>query len=88
MVDVAISLSARDDLEDLPRDVQERIKGKLLNDVTEEPQRHLRSLSNSEYNSIRVGDYRVIVDFEGTEGLLKVLAVGHRSTIYDRELDN
>lgn len=87
MVDVAISLSARDDLEDLPDDVQERIKTKLLNDVTEEPERHLRTLSNSEYHSIRVGDYRIIADYETNDDLLKVLAVGHRSTIYDRELD-
>jgi mRNA-degrading endonuclease RelE of RelBE toxin-antitoxin system len=87
MVDVAISLSARDDLEELPVDVQERIKQKLLNDVSEEPERHLRTLSNSEHHSIRVGDYRVIVDYESGEELLKVLTVGHRSTIYDRELD-
>jgi len=87
MSDVAISLSARDDLEDLPADVQERVKTKLLEDVADEPERYLRTLSNSEYNSVRVGDYRVIVDHEPNEELLKVLAVGHRSTIYDRELD-
>lgn len=88
MVDVAISERARDELEDLPGDVQERIKSKLLEDVAANPERHLRSLSGSEHSSVRIGDYRAIVEFDEQEDLLKIHGVGHRSTIYDRELDD
>lgn len=87
MVDVQISLTARDDLESLPPDVQERIKDKLLNDVVDCPERYLKPLSGSEYQAIRVGDYRVIVDYDNDEDRMKVLAVGHRSTVYDRSLE-
>lgn len=87
MVQVAISESARDDLTDLPDDVQDRIKEKFTNEVAHDVDRHLRSLSNSEFQSVRIGDYRAVVNHVPDADQLRILAVGHRSTIYDRELD-
>lgn len=87
MVDIDISHSALDDLESLPSDVQDRIKSKLLGDVSDDPSRHLRPLESSEYYSIRVGEYRVIVDHVPDNSRIKVFAVGHRKKIYDRYFD-
>ncbi len=33
---------------------------------------------------IRVGDYRVIYDFDRTKGILRLLSVGHRREVYRR----
>lgn len=88
MIDVEISLKARDQLEALPQDVQDRIKRKLLNDVTEDPERYLRSLSNFDAYSIRIGDYRALVDYDPDNSTIRITAVKHRSTVYDRELED
>lgn len=86
MVNIQISLTAKNDLEELSEDVQERIKGKLLNDVKDDPERHLRPMCNTDAESIRVGDYRILADYRNDEERLKILAIGHRRNIYDREL--
>jgi len=87
MVQVVISETARDDLASLPDDVQDRITEKFTNAVSDDPERHLRSLSNSNYQSVRIGDYRAVVEHAKDADQLRIHAVGHRSTIYDRELD-
>lgn len=88
MVQVVISETARDDLAALPDDVQDRITEKFTTTVANDPGRHLRSLSNSDYQSVRIGDYRAIVEHAQDADQLRIHAVGHRSTIYDRELDS
>ncbi|RRJ28643.1 type II toxin-antitoxin system RelE family toxin [Halocatena pleomorpha] len=83
MTRVDISLTAREQLNDLSTAAQQRIKTKLLNEVSDDPERYLRPLSNSPHQSIRVGDYRVIVDYDGDSDRIKIHDVGHRRNIYD-----
>lgn len=33
---------------------------------------------------LRVGDYRIIYDFDLSKGVLRLLAVGHRREVYKR----
>lgn len=83
MTRVEISLTAQDALESLPQVVQDRIKTKLLEEVADDPERHLRSLTNSPHDSIRVGEYRLVVDYDTIDDRLRIHDVGHRRNVYD-----
>jgi mRNA interferase RelE/StbE len=83
MVDVEISVKARDELDALDPPAPKWIRDKLLNEVAEQPQRHLVPLSGRSDYRVRVGDYRVIVDWDKSEDLLRVTKVEKRDTVYD-----
>lgn len=83
MARIGISLDAKEDLESLPADVQDRIKSKLLGEVADDPERYLRPLSNTDARSIRIGDYRVIADHEKNDDVLRIHRIGHRRNVYD-----
>jgi mRNA interferase RelE/StbE len=82
MTEVLLSERARDRLSDLETGIQERIKDALreLN-----PARYLSRLSGEDVYKLRVGDYRVIADWDREEEKVYILTVGHRRNIYDRD---
>lgn len=82
MTEVLLSERARDRLSDLETEVKERIKD-ALRELT--PDRDLSRLSGEDVYKLRVGDYRVIADWDREEGKVYVLTVGHRRNIYDRD---
>jgi mRNA interferase RelE/StbE len=41
-------------------------------------------MSGTPYYRLRVGDYRVIIDWQKDDSLLFVRKIGHRRNIYDR----
>jgi mRNA interferase RelE/StbE len=79
---VEFSERAAEQLENLETETAERIVSKL-DDVTWNPDHYLRALSEREGYRLRVGDYRVLIDWQRDEGLLFVREVGHRRNIYD-----
>jgi mRNA interferase RelE/StbE len=83
VTDVLISVAARDELESLGPDIRERIKTKLREEIAPAPERHLLRLSNSEDFRARVGDYRLIIEWDKQADVLKVHTVGHRRNVYD-----
>jgi mRNA interferase RelE/StbE len=83
MADIEISLAARDELEALEPDVQDRIREKLLDEVAERPDRHLIRLSGRDDYRARIGEYRVIIDWDKAADTLRVTKVEHRDTVYD-----
>ena len=42
---------------------------------------HVRLTGLDSYR-IRIGDYRVVYDFDATKGVIHLLAVGHRREVY------
>lgn len=82
MTEVLLSERARDRLGDLEPEVRERIKD-ALRELT--PDRDLSRLSGKDVDKLRVGDYRVIVDWDRDENTVYVLTLGHRRNVYDRE---
>ena len=84
MADVFLSERARDRLNDLDDEIAERIKAKLK-DASGDPNRFLEALSGHDEHRLRVGDYRVIVDWDRDDEKLYVLTLGHRRNVYDRE---
>ena len=83
MADVEISLKARDELDSLDPPAPDRIRSKLLEEVAEHPDRHLVRLSGRDDYRVRVGDYRVLIDWDKTENVLRVTGVEKRDTVYD-----
>lgn len=66
----------------LPAEIRERIEGRI-----DEVGRNLRGfphcrMQGAEAFRLRVGDYRVIYDFDTEQNELYLIAVGHRRDVY------
>lgn len=83
MVDIEYSTRAADWLRNAEPDVSDRIMSKL-EQAAEWPDHFLDALSGVPYYKLRVGDYRVIVDWRRDEDVLFVRRIGHRRNVYDR----
>ena len=82
MADFLLAKSVERAINDLPADEKDRVKEKLA-DAGERPDRQLKKLSNRDDYSVRIGDYRAIVDWDKVEDTLYVTDFGHRRNIYD-----
>lgn len=82
MTRVLISESAQAELSSLPDRIEQRIKTKLLNDVSEHPDLRLKRLSNSRLYRARIGDYRAKIEWVKSDDVLKVVSVGKRDGFY------
>jgi mRNA interferase RelE/StbE len=75
---------ARAELRKIPRDLALRILAKLTELETDPLGFSTTALvSQPDRRRLRVGDYRVIYTVEDGELVIWVVAVGHRSTIYN-----
>lgn len=83
---VEYSTRAVGQLEDLETEDAERIVSKL-DDVTWNVEHYLRGrqMTGEPHYSLRVGDYRVVIDGRRNENpeVLFVRRIAHRSTVYD-----
>jgi len=82
MTDVQVAEAVLDRINDLDEHEKERVKGKIR-DATDNPDHYLKPLTGDEGYRIRVGDYRVLVDWDKTEDVLYVTDFGKRDGIYD-----
>jgi mRNA interferase RelE/StbE len=84
-VSAALQIFSRDfdaDFFKLPVALQERIQShidRLGLSLDSHPHHRMKGV---EAFRIRVGDYRVIYNFDRTKGVLQLLAVGHRREVY------
>jgi len=85
MTEVKFTDPAKNQLAGLEKRVRLRIYSKL-EDMSDWPDHFLKPLTGSPYFRLRVGDYRVIIDWRKERDELWVIAVGHRRNIYERGL--
>jgi mRNA interferase RelE/StbE len=85
MTELVASEKAMGQLTNLDPPDRERMKSKLQ-EAAENPDHYLERLQGYNYYKVRAGDYRAIVAWDREDDRLGVLAVGHRSTVYDRHL--
>lgn len=85
MTQVFFTQPGHRDLERLDTETRDRVKRKLQ-DVEDDTGRYLRRLRGHDLYVLRVGDHRVIADWDRVEGVVYVHAIAHRRNVYDREL--
>ena len=82
MYKIAYSKTALKQLRRLPTNIQKRLRQKIVL-YAEDPQskaHHVTKLQGREGYRLRVGDWRVIFDINGT--VLAIFEIGARGTIY------
>jgi len=82
MYQIIFDKTALDDLNKLEKEIKERIWNKIQQ-CRENPFHFLEHLEEIQGSKLRVGDYRVIVDVDQANNILKVLKLGHRKNIYE-----
>ncbi len=83
----ALQIYSRDfdaDFFKLPTAIQARIESVIDRLGTNLDTHSHRRMKGVEAFRLRVGDYRVIYDFDRANGLLHLLSVGHRREVYRR----
>ena len=72
---------ARDFLRKIPKEDAKRII-KKVNSITVEPKHYLETLVGIKGYKLRIGDYRALIDFDESKGIISVVFIGHRKEIY------
>ena len=81
----ALQIYSRDfdaDYFKLPLDIQRRIEARIDRLGLMLDQFSHTHLTGMDCYRLRIGDYRVIYDFDRSKGVLHLLAVGHRREVY------
>lgn len=81
----ALQIYSRDfdaDFFKLPPDLQARIESSIDRLGRTLPTHSHHRMKGVDAFRIRVGDYRVIYDFDRAKGILHLLSVGHRRAVY------
>ncbi len=73
---------AAKELRKLPTGIRARITGRAR-ELRKHPDQIGKQLSQSDFWSLRVGDYRVIYQVDFGEKRVVILFIGHRSKVYD-----
>lgn len=79
---VILSQSAGTELGLLEQRDRNRIILKL-DSIKEQPLNYVKHLTGVPLYSLRVGEYRVIMDIKNKEMVIFIIKVGHRSKVYD-----
>jgi len=69
-------------LEKLDKQLQERIIS-TLERCRIRPHAHIKKLVGNPYFSLRIGDYRAILNIKNNELRILVVEVGHRKNVYN-----
>ncbi len=80
--EVKIKPKALKQLKRLPKDITERILNKVVF-IKDTPQSFMKKLESKDIWSLRVGEYRVLIDLFEDKKLIEIIKVGHRREIYE-----
>lgn len=79
---VSWSERSKNDLEAIDKKIRGRITAKVES-IKENPFDHVKHLVGIPLYSLRVGDYRVIMDIKTNQMLIFVIKAGHRKKVYN-----
>lgn len=85
MTDILFTDPASNQFKNLEKEIQDMIINRLKK-MRELPNRYLKPLKEYPYFSLRIGDYRAIIDWRKNKDQLWVIAVGHRKNIYKKKM--
>jgi len=81
MYEIIFSSKALGQLESLDKSIRERILATLQR-LRFRPETFVKRLAGQSSYSLRVGDYRIIMDINRGKLLILVIKVGHRRNVY------
>ncbi len=81
MYNLVFDKRALEQLNKLDKPIKERIWNKLQS-CKENPVRFLEPLIEIKGFKLRIGDYRIIIDIDNENKILRILKIGHRKNIY------
>ena len=70
------------------RDLEKKVRNRIISKlkiIKESPSHYLKPLKGHPYFSLRIGDYRIIIDWRKNRDELWIVAVGHRRNIYEKD---
>ena len=73
---------AIDFLDKLPKKESERIVNKVDTEIKLNPARYLEHLESMPYKKIRIGNYRIFVEYDSSKDELTIYLVKHRKNAY------
>lgn len=79
--EVEIKPRAQKQLKKLSQEIKERILKKVVF-IRDIPQSFMKKLESKDIWSLRVGDYRVLIDIFEDKKLMEIVKVGHRKEVY------
>ncbi len=85
MWQVFLSEDVQDFLKKQDKQVEERIRKGLRKLECDNPFRFLEHFEDSGYYKYRIGDYRVLVDIDFENRIIKAQVLDHRGIIYKRK---
>ncbi|MFH0923827.1 MAG: type II toxin-antitoxin system RelE/ParE family toxin [Candidatus Falkowbacteria bacterium] len=74
----------RDFLRKLPKNISKRIFRKVDSEIKENVGRYLKSLIDREEYKIRIGDYRLFVNYDKNKNQLIIHSIRHRKDAYKK----
>jgi len=80
--EVKIKPKAIKQLKKLPKKIVDRILKKVVF-VKDTPQSFMKKLESKDIWSLRVGDYRVLIDIYEDKKIVEIIKVGHRKEVYE-----
>jgi len=80
--EIKIKPRALKELKKLPKEITERILKKVVF-IKDTPQSFMKKLESKNIWSLRVGDYRVLIDIYEEKRLIEIIKVGHRKEVYE-----
>ena len=83
MYSVILSNKAENHLKKLDNEIQKRIIASLER-IRIRPYAHIKKLVGNPYFSLRVGDYRVILEIKENQLIIHVIEISHRKNVYEK----
>jgi len=80
--EVKIKTKALKQLKKLPKDISERVLKKIIF-IKDTPQSFMKKLESKDIWSLRVGDYRALIDIYEEKRTIELIKVGHRKEVYE-----
>ena len=80
--EVKIKPSALKQLKKLPKEISERVLKKIIF-IKDTPQSFMKKLESKDIWSLRVGDYRILMDIYEEKRTIEIIKVGHRKEVYE-----
>ena len=85
MTEILFTDPASNQFTNLEKKIRKRIISRLKK-MRACPDHYLKPLKGYPYFSLRIGDYRAIIDWRKNRDQLWIVAVGHRRNIYEKDL--